>query len=370
MIFANSTKIIFTIDTIHRGGKERQLFILTRFLLDKGFNISIIAKEFSHENYLKEYEIDLRLIKVFNGNTWLGKFLCFRRIIISENPDFIISWDIQSSIYTLLLTRKFKFKFINASIRHGIRLVRFSHILRSVVCFLSPYIIANSFEGLKANNLKPGKRRVVLYNGIENKFINTLTKTDREKQRNKLIPGYAEKHGTVYITIANLVPYKDYSTVLKALHKLKELHSFYYLIIGDGPMRDEIVGIIYKYGLEKRIILTGEIENISDYLFISDIMIHSSRGEGISNSILEGMYAGLPVIATNVGGIPETVFPGSSILFPYKDDKALFECLLQASVIFSGFDKDSEEYKKHLAKFSVRKMIKGFEKIIQTVESN
>ena len=62
--------------------------------------------------------------------------------------------------------------------------------------------------------------------------------------------------------------------------------------------------------------MTGKIENVREYLFISDIMIHSSRGEGISNAILEGMYAGLPVIATNVGGIPETVFSGSSMLFP------------------------------------------------------
>jgi glycosyltransferase involved in cell wall biosynthesis len=53
-------------------------------------------------------------------------------------------------------------------------------------------------------------------------------------------------------------------------------------------------------------------------------MIHSSRGEGISNAILEGMYAGLPIIATNVGGVPETVFSESSLMFPYKDDKALY----------------------------------------------
>ena len=71
-------------------------------------------------------------------------------------------------------------------------------------------------------------------------------------------------------------------------------------------------------------------------------MIHSSRGEGISNAILEGMYAGLPVIAPNVGGIPETVFPGSSMLFPYKDHKALYQCLLKSQELKASFDPESQ----------------------------
>ena len=124
-----------------------------------------------------------------------GKFRSFRQIAISEKPGYIISWDLQSSLFSLLLHRKYNFKFINASIQHGIRLVRLSHIFRSLICFLSPYVIANSFAGLQVNNLKSGKRRFVLYNGIENKFKNTLTKTYREKQRNQVIPGYTEKPG-------------------------------------------------------------------------------------------------------------------------------------------------------------------------------
>jgi glycosyltransferase involved in cell wall biosynthesis len=227
--------------------------------------------------------------------------------------------------------------------------------------------MANSHAGLKANNLKTGKHTFVLYNGIENKFNNQLAQDKIYIKRTKMIPGYLQTHGTIYISVANLVPYKDYSTVLKALNKLSDQKSFYYFIIGDGPMHEEILRTIKEFGLEKRVILTGKIENVSDYLFISDIMIHSSHGEGISNAILEGMYSGLPIIATNVGGVPETVFPGSSLIFPFKDDKALLGSLLKAPEVFAGFNKDSEEYKKHLAKFSVETMVKRFEEIIRKV---
>lgn len=360
-------KIVFTTDTIHRGGKERQLAILTRSLLDKGFHVSIIAKHFSKENYQAEYGFNNNILNIYKGKTWLEKLHCFKNIVVSEKPDILISWDFQTSLFALLVRRDNNFLFINASIQHGIRLLRISHILRNLICFLSHYVIANSFAGLRANNLKPGKRKFVLYNGIENKFKNMLSKEVVAKQKNQIIPGYSGKPGTVYITVANLVPYKDYFTVLKALYNLKAQKSFYYFIIGDGPMREKIITAIKEFGLEKRVILTGKIENVSDYLFISDIMIHSSRGEGISNAILEGMYAGLPIIATNVGGVPETVFPGSSLLFPYKDEKALLECLLKAPKVFADFDKESEEYKEHLAKFSLETMVKRFEAIIGKV---
>jgi glycosyltransferase involved in cell wall biosynthesis len=362
-------KIVFSTDTINRGGKERQLFVLTRSLLKKGVKITIITKHFSKDNYLEEYGLDQSIINIYNGRSLWNKFCDYRKIIKSEKPDLVISWDIQTSLFAMLF-KKNKFIFINASVQHGIRLFRISHFLRTLICLLSPYIIANSFAGLRANNLTPGKRRYVLYNGIENKFINTYTETYLEEQKNKLIPGYNQSPGIIFVTTANLIPYKDYFTVLKALDKLKHEKSFYYFILGDGPMHERIVAAVKEYGLEKRVILTGKIENVKEYLFISDIMIHSSRGEGISNAILEGMYAGLPVIATNVGGIPETVFPGSSMLFPYKDHKTLYDCLVRAPEVFKDFDSQSSEYKNHLRKFSVETMVKKFEDILKEVIGN
>jgi glycosyltransferase involved in cell wall biosynthesis len=360
-------KIIFSTDTIQRGGKERQLFVLTKALLDKGYQIKIITKKKSSDNYISEYGFEKNLVIEINGKGWVQKFQDYKKKILSYSPDIVISWDFQTSLFPLLLYKKCNFKFINASIQHGIRLFRFSQLLRSFVCHLSPRIIANSYAGLKANNLKPGKHAFVLYNGIENKFNNPLKPEGVYNKRTELIPGYLQTPGIIYISVANLVPYKDYFTVLKALNKLKDQKSFYYFIIGDGPMREKIVAVIKEYGLEKRVIMTGKVENVSDYLFVSDIMIHSSRGEGISNAILEGIYAGLPIIATSVGGVPETVFSDSSLMFPYKDDKALLECLLKAPEVFTGFDKGSEEYNIHLAKFSVETMVKSFEEIIRKV---
>jgi len=172
----------------------------------------------------------------------------------------------------------------------------------------------------------------------------------------------------VLISVGNFVPYKDYFTILKALKKLKEVNnSFHYIILGDGHLRSIIEEKINEYDLKDYIKLVGHIENVWDYLRVADIFIHSSKGEGCSNAILEAMYAGLPVIASDVGGVPETVYPGSSMLFPYKDHEALYRCLLKSQELKESFDPDSEDYQAHLRKFSVETMVRRFEEIIDIV---
>lgn len=355
-------RIVFSTDTISRGGKERQISILTKYLQERDIYLLVLAKRIiSGNSFFQEYNISEGQINIYTG------FKSYQNIIIEKNPDVVVSWDIKSSLYNIFLYKKNGFKFINGSIRHGIRLFKPSHLYRSLLCHLSPYVISNSFEGLKVNNLKPGKKRFVLYNGIETKFRNNLSAKEKENLKKRLIPGYDNNPGFVYISVANFVPYKDYFTIFRSLSKLKENQFFYYFIVGDGPMRQAIEAHITDFNLQENVILVGRTDKINEYLFASDVMIHSSRGEGISNAILEAMHAGLPVLATNVGGVSETVYPASSMLFPYKDHEALYRCLLRSKELKESFDLDSEEYQAHLRKFSVETMVRRFEEIIDIV---
>ncbi len=356
----NPLKIVFSTDTLKRGGKERQLSLLYSKLCERNL-IYILVRKSDSSTYVKEYQIIQDKILFYEN------FSQYKKQIEIVRPNLVIAWDTLSAFYNILLYRKIGYKFINGSIRHGIRLLRYSHLLRSLLCHISPYVMSNSFAGLSANNLRPGKRRFILYNGIENKFIRNISDSELIRKRNELIPNYEKKPGTVFITVANFVPYKDHISVLKALNEFKEVQNFYYFIIGDGPMRSVIEKIVKKYKLEEKVFLLGRVENVKEYLFISDIMLHSSKGEGLSNAILEGMYAGLPIIASNVGGIPETVFPNSSMLFQYKNYKSLLDCLLKSSTTFASFDPNSANYKKHIAKFSVESMLDGFEKITNSI---
>jgi len=365
----NKTKprIVFTTDTITRGGKERQLFLLAHLLGPKGYTVNILTLKYSEDNYIDEYNLRKEQIIHIKETSAKANYIGFKKILGKLKPDIVLSWDMQTALYSFLLYKKVGFFFVNGSIRHGIRLFNFTHLLRSLILIISPFRLANSSAGLKVNNLSAlSKKNFVLHNGIEEKFKPKYMEPENERQRKAIIPNYC-MGSKVYISVANLVPYKDYFTVLKALSELKEKVKFHYLILGDGPLKNRIEKKVNLLGLSGHVFFTGSVSNVASYLRLADIFIHSSKGEGISNAILDAMFCGLPVVATKVGGVPETIFPGYSAVFPYKDHSKLLKILLRTDELFGGFDLDDMEYKKHLDSFSISTLILNFENIIQRI---
>jgi sugar transferase (PEP-CTERM/EpsH1 system associated) len=89
------------------------------------------------------------------------------------------------------------------------------------------------------------------------------------------------------------------------------------MIVGDGPMRAECQAMLNRAGAGHRAWLPGERADIAQLLRAMDLFVLPSLAEGSSNTILEAMATGLPVVATNVGGNPELVHPGfTGILVP------------------------------------------------------
>ncbi len=358
--------IIFTCDSLKRGGTERQIVILTTSLLLEGHSVNILTTSVARSEYLQEYPLLEGHIHVVEGHNKQAKITSFRKYYLLFKPEVVVTFDFFSSISALLSYRRYNFVFINGSIRHGVRLKKLSHWLRSLLCWISPWVMANSIAGLKANNLKPGKRCLVFYNGIEDKFKTRLELPLKHNFLQTMFPAY-NSGSKVFISVANFNPVKDYFTVLEALSEMKKKLDFFYLIIGEGPMRKQVESRIRELNIEDRVLLLGKRSNVVDYLSVSDYLIHSSKGEGISNAILEAMYSGLPIIATEVGGTPEIVFPASSALFPYKDRQKLLHILENLDQQFSSFDNNSEDYQKHLYQFSVPSMSSRFLSILDSI---
>lgn len=93
------------------------------------------------------------------------------------------------------------------------------------------------------------------------------------------------------------------------------------LLAGSGPELEPIRSLISQYRLEKRVRMLGERNDVSKLLQIADVFLLTSKSEGIPLTILEAFASGVPVVATNVGGIPEIITSGENgLLAPAGDD--------------------------------------------------
>jgi len=100
------------------------------------------------------------------------------------------------------------------------------------------------------------------------------------------------------------------------------------MLVGDGPLRTEAVRILGESGDLADAWLPGAREDVPDQLRRFDVFVLPSQIEGISNTILEAMATGLPVIATRVGGNPELVAEGETgVLVPRSDPDAMAEAM-------------------------------------------
>jgi glycosyltransferase involved in cell wall biosynthesis len=126
---------------------------------------------------------------------------------------------------------------------------------------------------------------------------------------------------------------KDFATLVEALAATRA--DYCATFVGEGPLFQEIAATILERGLTERIHLLGERSDVPDVLASTDVFVLSSRSEGFPVSILEAMAAGLPVVATDVGGVAESVVDGETgLLVPPGDPGALaaaLECLLTDS---------------------------------------
>lgn len=346
----NKPTILHLTTSLGRGGKERQLATIV--------NHSVATHNiiWSFNDRITGYLGDPAKIKVFKSKNFIRMLLELRSIIREQKPDLIYAWaPIPYALASFAVWGRWP-KIINGSIRHGIFNRSFHGHYRRWLLQRSKYIVANSYAGLKANGIKEG---YVLYNGIDPRFDKASWPKGPQGESGNVLN---------LLSIANFVPYKDYFTVLEALKKVKDDgFSFNYYIIGEGPLRNEVETRIKELGLSNMVQLLGRVNDPETFLNQAGIFIHSSKGEGCSNAILEAMYMALPVIASDTGGTSEIV-GSNAILFEYRNVHQLYAAikkLMQDENLRKNMA--DESYRIAVSKFSVNSMLNNYDSIIAQI---
>lgn len=127
-------------------------------------------------------------------------------------------------------------------------------------------------------------------------------------------------------SVANFTPKKDQRTLLEAMTKLDPAVQL--VLIGDGPLRGELERAAVELGVADRVRFLGVRDDVADLLPAFDLFVLPSLHEGLSVALIEALAAGVPCVASDVGGIPEIVADGDvGRLVPPGDPPRLAEAI-------------------------------------------
>ena len=173
---------------------------------------------------------------------------------------------------------------------------------------------------------KPQAPVRVIYNGVDTDVFRPLSEKQILRKQHGL-----PAEGVGFCTVSRLAESKGLRVLVEAFGELNSRHPATWLVIvGDGPLDLELRNWVKKKNLEDKVFISGYRPNneIVYWMCASDVFILASYAEGIPNVVLEAMACGLPVIATNVGGIPEVAIEQeTAILIPPRQVLPLVEAM-------------------------------------------
>jgi len=205
------------------------------------------------------------------------------------------------------------------------------------------------------------KKTLVIYNGVEGP--NTY---ETELNVNRKSFGISDSD-IVVITVASLTPHKGHSVLIDAMHVLtQEYQNLRLLIVGDGPLRNDLAEHVKGLELTRNVVFTGLRKDIYSLLKFSDIFVLPSlEREGLGMAIIEAMECGLPVIGTRLGGIPEVIEENMNgfLVTPGNPEElaAAMEKLINDKSARTGMGRMGRKIFEE--KFTVTKMIENIESL-------
>jgi len=146
----------------------------------------------------------------------------------------------------------------------------------------------------------------VIYNGVNISRIDKKFDADAKRSELNISPGVK-----IIGIVARLVPVKNHECLIDAMEIIaSRMYKCHLLIIGDGPRRTFLEKKVQDLGLGSIVSFMGNRKDVPELLKIMDLFVLCSNSEGFPVSILEAMAAGVPVVATNVGGVKEALADG------------------------------------------------------------
>lgn len=172
----------------------------------------------------------------------------------------------------------------------------------------------------------PERKILTVHNGFDMARVTPAANTTREHVLDRL--GLPTEKSSFVTIVANMRHnIKNHPMFLRMAQRVRAaVPGAGFVLAGEGELVEETKSLAAQLGLERDAFFVGRCDDVADLLLISDVCVLTSRAEGFSNSILEYMAAGCPVVATDVGGAGEAIVQGETgYLVKSNDDERMAE---------------------------------------------
>lgn len=378
------TKILYLITQSNFGGAQKYVFDLATNLDKKRYDVAVGAGD-GNDLLKKLYATGIKTFGIKNlGRAIrpfrdLAAYFEIKKLLKELKPDILHLNSSKAAVLGSLAARNLPIKVIY-TVHGAVFEASFSILAKKIFLWAEKMTAGYKHRIICAserdrqlwlkNSITPSEKLITVHNGV-NLNIEFLPKDEaREKLFENINPPRppfkkgGEKETYLIGSTGYFYPEKNYSALIKAAELIVKLpasgqkKNILFLINGDGHQRPMLESLIKERGLQNHFFLPGAISPGSKYLKAFDIFVLPSVKEGLPYTILETMAAGVPIIAANVGGIPEMIKDGENgFLVKPNDYETLAEKILQILEDQKLAQKFINASLEKIKEFSLEKMV-------------
>jgi glycosyltransferase involved in cell wall biosynthesis len=322
-------RVLVVVTGLGVGGAERQVILLARGLRSRGWQVRVVTlvSECALARELVESGVPVRSLGMLRGLPSIRGLTALASEYRTYEPSVVHAHMVHANLAARLARR----------LAPVPRLVCTAHNTREGGWVRDLwYRLTDGLADVTTNVSQAGMERYVRRGLVSPERAravgNGVVFRDHSRSsevRERLRKGLDLGHAFTWVCVARLTPVKGHFALLKAfaLH-LEACPASRLLLVGDGPLRDEIRSQIYRQGLGHAVQSLGNRGDVGEVLSAADAFVLASRMEGLPMAVLEALVAGLPVVATEVGGVGELLeLSAASRLVPLGSPRALAEAM-------------------------------------------
>jgi glycosyltransferase involved in cell wall biosynthesis len=364
--------ILYIIDYFHRtGGTERHLAQLVQHLPVDIFNCNIVVFDLGPNVLIDSIRasgvpvIHLPVAREYTPKAFVRAWE-LSKIIKMKQIDIVQTFHQKSDTYAAVIAKLSGARHMISSKRDIGDLKKRWHVfLNRRLKFLFERFIVVADAVADVIVTKEGIDRSLItkiYNGVDAMELSPPKREDVVRERSRL--GFSEEDFVVGM-VAGFRPEKNHEIFFEgALRAMAAIPSLKILAVGGGPLLEEFRNRYAKESDESKVVFAGDVGDVARYLKAMDVgCLIPGKNEGFSNSVLEKMAMGLPLIVTNVGGNAEAVIDQQNgLVIPPGDAHAFCQALIE---IYSDPAKRLEMGRRSRQlveeKFTLQRMCKNHE---------